>query len=247
MISANPSIIRTAICAARLTSQSYSFPGWQPSDTADRSTLNGGDTFRYDANGSTPEIEWSGMMAVKHGKRGWRLNGLLLLGALGAGCSTPGKVPMQVNITQLADYVNPARPPECNIQVLDTMPLTTFKEVAIVEVWADLSDDQSDVLPALKRRACETGADALVILNTKHQDIKNFLYQASPNETLNETTQQNVYAGQGEYIKEAEHTRRIGEAGHNGYYVDAVAINYTIPGPKSDAGGDANVKSRPNG
>lgn len=148
--------------------------------------------------------------------------------ALVAGCSTPGKVPMQVNIVQLANYVHAARSPECDMPVLDSLPLISYREVAIVEVWADLKDDVSDVLPALKRKACETGADALVIINTQHQDIKNFLYKASPNETLNEVTQQDVYSGQGEYIKEAEHTRRIGEAGHNGFYLNAVAINYLM-------------------
>lgn len=110
--------------------------------------------------------------------------------------------------------------------VLETMPVGSYTQVAIVEAWADLKDTKEDVLPALRRKACETGADALIILNSTHQDVKRLLYQASPNEQLNETTQQNVYAGQGEYIQEMEHTRRIGEAGHNGLYVDAIAINY---------------------
>ena len=154
----------------------------------------------------------------------------IAIAALGllAACSTPGKVPMQVNLTQLANYARPAQSPECRMPVLTSMPLTTFKEVAIVEAWADLKDDKSEVIPAMRRKACETGADALVITNSQHQDIKSFLYQASPNETLNEATQKDVYAGQGEYIKAAEHTRRIGEAGHNGFYMDGVAINYSV-------------------
>jgi hypothetical protein len=155
---------------------------------------------------------------------------------------------MQVNVTQLANYVNPAKPPECNIPVLTGLPLTAYTQVAIVEAWADQKDDQADVIPALRRKACETGADALVIINSEHQDIKNFLYQASPNETLNETTQQNVYAGQGDYIKVAEHTRRIGEAGHNGFYVDAIAINYRkIQQDKSSGNTSPAENSRPQG
>jgi hypothetical protein len=130
--------------------------------------------------------------------------------------------------------------------VLGSMPLTTFKEIAIVEAWADLQDDQADVLPALKRKACETGADALVVIDSQHQDIKHFLYQASPNETLNETTEQNVYAGQGEYIKEAEHTRSVGEAGHNGYYLEGVAINYTLAADKQSSQSGPAAPSRPN-
>jgi hypothetical protein len=154
--------------------------------------------------------------------------GIALTGnALLTGCSTPGRVPMEVNIVQLANYVHAARPPECPMPILDGLPLVSYREVAIVEVWADLKDTPADVIPALKRKACETGADALVIVDSQHQNIKNFLYQASPNETLNEVTQKDVYSGQGEYIKEAEHTRRVGEPGHNGLYVNGIAINYT--------------------
>jgi len=173
----------------------------------------------------------------------WRI--ALIGGVLLGGCSTPGKVPIQVNIVQLANYVHAARPPECEMPILDGLPLISYREVAIVEVWADINDSQADVLPALKRKACETGADALVIVNSQHQDIKQFLYKASPNESLNEVTQQDVYAGQGEYIKEAEHTRRVGEAGHNGLYVNAIAINYTLGQNQPAPGGS--VTSRPNG
>jgi hypothetical protein len=156
--------------------------------------------------------------------------------AVCAGCSTPGKVPMQVNVVQLASYVNAARSPECQMPVLSTLPLANYRQVAIIEVWADLGDDQADVIPALKRKACETGADALVIVDSQHQDIKHFLYQASPNESLNEVTQHDVYSGQGEYIKEAEHTRRVGEPGHNGLYVNAIAINYLGDASRSRSG-----------
>ena len=176
-----------------------------------------------------------------------RTPAVLSILAVAAACSTPGRVPMQVNVTQLANYVNPAKPPECAMPVLTGLPLTTYKQVAIVEAWADQKDNQADVIPALKRKACETGADALVIINSEHQDIKHFLYQASPNETLNETTQQNVYAGQGEYIKTAEHTRRIGEAGHNGFYIDGVAINYVKPDNKSASDSAPATASRPQG
>ena len=173
----------------------------------------------------------------------WRI--ALLGSAMLGGCSTPGKVPMQVNIVQLANYVHAARPPECQMPILEGLPLISYREVAIVEVWADINDSQADVIPALQRKACETGADALVIINSQHQDIKNFLYKASPNETLNEVTQQDVYSGQGQYIKEAEHTRRIGEPGHNGLYVNAIAINYVLGQTQPAPAGS--VTSRPNG
>jgi hypothetical protein len=166
------------------------------------------------------------------------VSGILLGLAILSGCASQ-RTPMQVSVTQLAPYVNAAKDPGCPIHVLNSMPMGTYTQVAIVEAWADLKDTEKDVLPALRRKACETGADALVILNSTHQDIKQLLYQASPNEQLNDTTQQNVYAGQGDYIHEMEHTRGIGEAGHNGLYIDAVAITYSKPENQGSSEGTA--------
>jgi hypothetical protein len=159
------------------------------------------------------------------------------------GCAQ--RTPMEVSVTQLATYVDAAKDPNCAIPVLNAMPTGTYTQVAIVEAWADLKDTEDDVLPALRRKACETGADALVILNSTHQDVKQLLYQASPNEQLNGTTEQNVYAGQGEYIQEMEHTRRMGEAGHNGLYIDAVAITYNKAPGKRPANGTEAASPRP--
>jgi len=149
----------------------------------------------------------------------------LALGATIAGCSSQ-KVPLQVQVTQVGPYKHAAKAPDCQMPVLELMPLRNLSQVAIVEVWADAKDQPPDVLPALQRKACETGADALVIINSAHQDIKNLLYSATPNQTMTDVTKKDAYAAPGDYIKIAEHTRRIGEAGHNGFYVDAVAINY---------------------
>jgi len=160
------------------------------------------------------------------------------------GCAQ--RTPMEVSVTQIAPYVDAAKDPNCSIPVLNALPTGTYTQVAIVEAWADLKDTEDDVLPALRRKACETGADALVILNSTHQDVKQLLYQASPNEQLNQTTEQNVYAGQGEYIQEMEHTRRMGEAGHNGLYIDAVAITYDKTAGKRSANGTEAASPRPN-
>jgi hypothetical protein len=154
------------------------------------------------------------------------------------GCSNQ-RAPLEVSVTQIAPYTNAAKDPGCAIPVLNAMPMGTYTQVAIVEAWADLKENNTEVLPALRRKACETGADALVIVNSAHQDIKQLLYQASPNEQLNKTTQQNVYASQGDYINEMEHTRGIGEPGHNGLYIDAVAITYNKTEDKGAADGTA--------
>jgi hypothetical protein len=185
------------------------------------------------------------MLMARFGGNLQKRCGAAFYGALimfAAGCST-GRMPMQVSVTQLAPYVNAAKDPACTMPILGEMPTGTYTQVAIVEAWADLKDTQGDVLPALRRKACETGADALVILNSTHQDVKQLLYQASPNEQLNDTTEQNVYASQGAYIQDMEHTRRIGEAGHNGFYIDAIAINYTKT--ENNSASDEPVPARP--
>jgi hypothetical protein len=173
------------------------------------------------------------------------LTACLAIGVVG--CSTQHD-PLTIEVTQLAPYEHAAKPPDCQMPVLNTMPLTEYQQVAIVEAWADLKDQNSDVLPALRRKACETGADALVVIDSTHQDIKNLLYRATPNEAQTDMDSKNGTASAGQYIQEAEHTRRIGEAGHNGLYIDAVAINYHAP-PSKAAGSVANpgAGSAPNG
>jgi hypothetical protein len=159
----------------------------------------------------------------------------IAISAVLAGCASQ-KSPLQVQITQLGPYTHAAKAPDCHMPVLELMPLGSLSQIAIVEVWADQKDQPPDVLPALQRKACETGADALVIINSEHQDIKNLLYGATPNQTLNEVTSHDAYASPKDYINEAEHTRRIGEAGHNGFYVDAVAINYVAKSERPTIG-----------
>ncbi len=62
-----------------------------------------------------------------------------------------------------------AKPPDCNMPVLRHEPLTVFRKVAIVEALGNRFATESDVLPAVQRKACETGADAIVILTSKGQ------------------------------------------------------------------------------
>ena len=149
-----------------------------------------------------------------------------------AGCATVTKKTLQVDLTQLAPYVHAAKPPNCAMPVMESMPIGDYKQVAIVEAWGSLADETPDLLPALTRRACEAGADALVIINSQHQDIKHLLYAATPNETFNEASKTNSFAAPGDYMRAAEHTRRIGEAEHSGFYIDAVAINRSPSGVK---------------
>lgn len=161
------------------------------------------------------------------------------------GCATATKKTMQVDITQLAPYLHAAKPPNCPMPVMETMPIGDYKQVAIVEAWGTLTDETPDLLPALTRRACEAGADALVIINSQHQDIKHLLYAATPNETFNEASKKNSFAQPGDYMRAMEHTRRIGEAEHNGFYIDAVAINRSPTEVKHTSNGSPPASQEP--
>jgi hypothetical protein len=141
------------------------------------------------------------------------------------GCATATTTTLRVDLTQLAPYVHAAKPPNCAMPVMASMPIGDYTQVAIVEAWGTLADETPDLLPALTRRACEAGADALVIINSQHQDIKHLVYAATPNDTFNEASKKSSFADPGEYIRAMEHTRQIGEAEHSGFYIDAVAIN----------------------
>jgi hypothetical protein len=141
------------------------------------------------------------------------------------GCSS--ERPTEVMVTQVSTVMRPAKPPNCNMPVLVEEPTVPFQQIAIVEAWADISKGQTDVLPELKRQACATGADALLIVSGKKQDVKSLLYGVTPNESETQVTSTNGTSNQaGQYIQMMEHTRRIGEVGHSGYYIDGAAIEY---------------------
>ena len=143
-----------------------------------------------------------------------------------AGCFSD-RLPTRVMVTPVSTEMRPAKPPDCDMPVLTEEPTVPYQQIAIVEAWADIHDDQATVLPKLKREACASGAQALLIVSGKKQDVKSLLYGVTPNQTETQVTATNNSSNQaGEYISMMEHTRRIGEPGHNGYYVDAIAIDY---------------------
>jgi hypothetical protein len=85
-----------------------------------------------------------------------------------AGCAAVS-LPPQVSVAEVEPSGRAAKPPDCNMPVLRHEPLTDYRKVAIVEGIGNRYADESQVLPAVQRRACETGADAIVILASKSQ------------------------------------------------------------------------------
>src|ERR1700678_1021544 len=117
-----------------------------------------------------------------------------------AGCFTD-KRPTQV----LGTPVSPEDPP------------TGYQQLAIVEAWSDVNEDPAKVLPELKRQACATGAQALLILGGKKQNEKTQLYGVTPNQNETDVTAGNGVTNQsGQYINKMQYTPKIGEGGHIG-------------------------------
>jgi hypothetical protein len=95
---------------------------------------------------------------------------LLLATTLGiAGCPKSIALPPQVSVADIEPSGHAAKPPDCDMPVLRHDPLTDYRKIAILEGVGNLYASESDVLPAVQRKACETGADAIVIGISKAQ------------------------------------------------------------------------------
>jgi hypothetical protein len=92
-----------------------------------------------------------------------------LLAIAAAGCGPALSLPPQVTLSEIEPSGRAAKPPECNMPVLRHEPLRDFRKVAIVEALGNVHESEADVLPAVQRKACETGADAIVVLTSKSQ------------------------------------------------------------------------------
>jgi hypothetical protein len=86
-----------------------------------------------------------------------------------AACGQIYSLPPQVKYSEIEPPGRAAKPPDCDMPVLRSEPLRDFRKVAIIEGTGNVFDQEKDVLPAVKRKACESGADAIVILTSKSQ------------------------------------------------------------------------------
>ena len=94
---------------------------------------------------------------------------ITLLTLAAAGCAHVVSLPPQVTLSEVEPSGRAAKPPDCNMPVLRHEPLKDFRKVAIVEALGNVYANEADVLPAVQRKACETGADAIVVLASKSQ------------------------------------------------------------------------------
>ena len=92
----------------------------------------------------------------------------------------------------------------------------------MVEAWGD-SDQADAVLEALRRQGCETGADALVIVESQSQANPALAKNGLPLSLQEQEFRSDASLAQ---KHKADIEPRLGERGHPGYYIDSIAIVY---------------------
>jgi hypothetical protein len=110
---------------------------------------------------------------VRMSARWVAITGGLALGV--TGCAKAMEMPPQTTYTEIQASGVAAKPPNCDIKVLRHEPLTEYRKVGIIEGTGSVYASEEDILPAVKRKACETGADAIILLASKSQTTENLV------------------------------------------------------------------------
>jgi len=126
-----------------------------------------------------------------------------LLSIVCANCASQTDPP-EVSISWLAPVHRAAKAPNCTMPLLSALPNVDYEQLAIVEVAADYDADSLEMAKLAQREACETGADALVVLEDQKQG----------------TTLQPMHIG------EHNPDPGVGHAGHSGRFLEELAIAY---------------------
>lgn len=126
-------------------------------------------------------------------------------------------------VSPMTSYMRPAKGPNCPLQVLHTMPTADVEQLALVDTWGDEVANDADLLPVLKSKACEVGADAVVITSDKSQHEGDQL--VGWDDKVGSTV-----ASKNANVSQRMHDPTVGEVGHKGHYLSAVAIAFTKGG-----------------
>jgi hypothetical protein len=116
---------------------------------------------------------------------------MLAAATLASACARALQLPPQATYTEIAPSGRAAKQPDCDMPVLRQLPLAEYREVGLVEATGSVYATEDQVLPVVKRKACESGADAIVILTSKSQtteglvgyyiDAEAIVYGKNPN------------------------------------------------------------------
>jgi hypothetical protein len=89
---------------------------------------------------------------------------------LSAGCAPVGlSYPPEIRVSEIEPSGRAARAPDCPMPVLNADPLTDFRKVAIIEGIGNVYESDAAVEEAVRKKACETGADAIIVHTRKRQ------------------------------------------------------------------------------
>jgi len=131
-------------------------------------------------------------------------------------------------VSPMTPYLRPAKAPNCPLQMLSSMPIADVQQLALVDTWGDQSTKDADLLRVLKRKACEVGADAVVITSdkTQHEGKQLAGYDAKVGSDV---------ANNAANVSQRMHDPIVGEVGHGGHYISGVAIAFIKGAPDAAA------------
>jgi hypothetical protein len=165
---------------------------------------------------------------------------LLAAPALGWGCLSPAAVnPPVVSVTPLGTDSRPAKPLDCAMPVLNSMPLADHQQIALIDAWSDLAAKDQDLLAYLKREGCQIGADAVVMSSQHAQHEGDLLVGVAAGRYGNIGPGSAEPAEVGAHLAAdtegggKKHHAVVGEIGHSGNFMGAIAIVYTKSGSSS--------------
>ncbi|MGH7913054.1 MAG: hypothetical protein ACREPW_00190 [Candidatus Binataceae bacterium] len=163
------------------------------------------------------------------------LAAMLMVAAIsGWGCISPAAVnPPIVSMTPLGVAMRPAKPPDCAMPVLQTMPLADHQQIALVDAWGDLAAKDEDLLKYLKREGCQVGADAVVLTSEHTQHEGDLIVGVAPGRFGSIGPGSEASIAEGEHLAAdtqgggKKHHAEVGELGHAGQFMGGIAIIYT--------------------
>jgi hypothetical protein len=129
-------------------------------------------------------------------------------------------------VSPMTSDMRPAKGPNCTLQVLNSMPAGDVQQLALVDTWGDEVANDADLMPVLKSKACEIGADAVVITSNKSQ------HEGEQLQGWDDKVGSTV-ASKNANVSQREHDPTVGEVGHKGHYLSAVAIAFTKGGQET--------------
>lgn len=143
--------------------------------------------------------------------------------SIAAACATINPPPSpQVSVTQLGPFNRAPKAADCHLSLLNREPIGGFTKIAIVEGWGT-EEQRSDLINAVEKKACELGADSLLVVSDNSQSTTHLVYDPAGEEPGTEGDR-SIAASKGDEIIQKEHVPKVGEEGHTGYYIETYAL-----------------------